>query len=118
MSISSDAELVYGWPVLAFDEESGEATPFWDEEEEDWRDFEHLAAQTYGHYEDPGNERGILSFKGLASFQADCWTAERIPVSSMPLPRLSLLVNGCAEAAALGLDSAAGPAWYLVASVG
>lgn len=75
MGLGADAELIWGIPVLAYDENTGEPTPFWDEENEDWREFPDttLKIRQYGHYEDPDNHRGILTSTRVEPHMADCW---------------------------------------------
>jgi hypothetical protein len=77
MGIYSSAYLTWGVPILAYDDE-GEPTPFWDEESEDWREFEGLTVEAYGHYEDPDNTRAILSIKSIPQFSGDCWTPKAV----------------------------------------
>ena len=74
MGLSPSAELVWGIPVLAFDDEC-EPTQWWDEKNDDWRTFPgtELYIEGYGHYEDPDGPRGILTSKALPHFSGDAW---------------------------------------------
>lgn len=118
MGLYAGAELIWGIPVLAWDDE-GEPTPFWSEEDEDWREFDGLEVVTYGHYEDP--DRAILTIKGSKRYDGDCW--EPTPVSARCLDMDEVNVyqeewperlerNGLADY----LDEASG--YWLVASFG
>lgn len=61
MGLSADAELIWGIPVEAYDDD-GEPTVYWDEPSEDWREFEgEIEVRQYGHYEDPDGPKGILT---------------------------------------------------------
>lgn len=79
MGLNADAQLVWGIPVLAYDDDY-EPTGWWDEENDDWRSFPgtELTIRMYGHYEDPDNKRGILTLKSAESYLADCWEAVSI----------------------------------------
>lgn len=122
MSLQADAELLWGIPVLAFDED-GEPTKFWDAENDDWREFEsELEIRSYGHYEDPNNTRGILTSTRVGRYRASCWVPER--VSGRDLDNESandkLYSKSNDEAAVAGLDVNfyADAGWWLVASFG
>jgi hypothetical protein len=77
MGLGASAELIWGIPVVSHDEDTGEPTPFWDEENEDWREFEGLEVQTYGHYEDD-TQRAILTSPDVPRFQGDCWDPKSV----------------------------------------
>lgn len=116
MGLVADAELIWGVPVLAYDED-GEPTPFWDEDNDDWREFEGLEVRTFGHYEDPDGPRGILTSERVEPVQGSCWEPARLS----ELPAISDKVRAkaidAAEAQALDVDFFAAD-WCLVASYG
>lgn len=123
MGFDADAHLIWGIPVLAYDPDTGEASPYWDEENDDWREFEgELYVYHYGHYEDPDGPRGMLTSKRIEMLTADCWTP--IPVMAYELVNEStddkLYSKTQDQARAAGLDvSFYGDArWWLVASYG
>lgn len=121
MGIYSDADLVWGIPVLAYDED-GEPTPFWDEEAEDWREFEgELEIFSYGHYEDPDNQRGILTSTRVDKYNADCWTPTRVPKdlpSEIFYDKVYSKSNDQARCAKLDVNFYSDAGWWLVASYG
>lgn len=79
MGLNADAELIWGVPVLAYDEETGEPTQWWDEPGGDWVSLPGgLEVVQYGHYEDPDNHRGILTHKDVKRYRGDCWEPTRV----------------------------------------
>ena len=85
MGLNANAELVWGIPILAFDEE-GEPTRFWNDEDDDWNEApEGLDIRTYGHYEDPDNQRAILTLKDIDHYDGDLWEPTRVPVRDMDI---------------------------------
>lgn len=129
MGIYSHGELIYGIPIQAFDNETGEPTMWWDkdrygEDEGDWIEFEdqylkdNLEIKPYGHYEDYEN-KAILSSPRIDAFVGDCW--DPTPISEFDLKVADkALSKGTDALRVLGSDlSFYGDAqWNLVASVG
>lgn len=102
MGLYASAELIWGIPVEAYDED-GNPTPFWDEDAADWREFEgEIEVYHYGHYDDPDGPRGILTSTRVKQYRGDCWDPTAISVTDLVT----------AEA----FDESAG--WWLVASYG
>lgn len=129
MGLNPDAELVWGIPVLAYNENSWdderdayEVTEFWDEDAEDWREFEgELEIHQWGHYEDPDNIRGILTSTRMEKFSADCWDPALIP-SNLPdeliYDKVYSKSNDQARAAGLNVNFYGQASWWLVCSYG
>lgn len=129
MGLNSDAELVWGIPVLAYNENSWdderdayEVTEFWDEDAEGWREFEgELEVHHWGHYDDPDNIRGILTSTRMEKFSADCWDPTRIP-SNLPdeliYDKVYSKSNDQARDAGLDVDFYNQAGWWLVCSYG
>ena len=120
MGLGADAELVWGIPVVAFDEDSDwdyennryGPTPFWDVERDDWRTFDgDLYVRQYGHYKDPDNKRGILTSKQLQSYSGDCWE----PLS-LGKYEVDAFIEAVVDAGFEALLEKRG--WWLVASYG
>lgn len=119
MGIYSNAELVWGVPVLAWDENTGDATPFWDEEAEDWREFpDGIEVDGYGHYEDPDNTRGILTTKKIERYRADCWEPKSMTAKDLDVDSYQPQDVEQFYAAVEGLIDDSAPCWNLVATVG
>lgn len=127
MGIDSDALLIYGIPVLAFDEDKWDeinenymAGPLWDVEQEYWVDDpEGLTIISYGHYADPDNQRSILSIDGLKPYHGDCWNPTGIKPSELIVDFYTKEKgNKALRAAGLPGDFHTEGKWYLVASVG
>lgn len=120
MGLYPTAELIFGVPILARDENTYEPTEWWDEDNEDWRDdFERLAIVPYGHYEDP-DPKAILSVKEAEVFRADAWEPTVVEAFHFPLSvRPKAISKANEELRALGLPADMHDAqWYLVASYG
>jgi hypothetical protein len=120
MGLYSDAELIWGFPVLDHDEESGEPTGFWQEEFADWRQFENcLELHTYGHYEDPDARRAILTSNKVLHFMGDCWEPKHVPGLFVPQQQVRIanaaLIDEGLFSADLDFTNAK---WWLVASYG
>jgi len=132
MGLGCDAELVWGIPVLAYNEDGGwdyihdryPATPFWDPEREDWQRFEgtDLYVYQYGHYEDPDNIRGILTSRRVEPRSGDCWTPTLIVARELAdeCTNDKLYSKSEDQARSLGLPVSfyADAQWWLVASFG
>lgn len=124
MGLYANAELVWGIPVLAYDEETGDPTPFWDEENEDWREFQgDLEVHHYGHFEDPDNTRGILTSSRVQKYRGDCWDPTRVKefggVKGIHVrPEDRARAETYAAANGLDLDFHGDADWWLVASYG
>lgn len=128
MGMSADAEIVWGIPVLRYDEEwddgteSYKLTRFWDEESEWWREFDaELEIHMWGHIEDPDNTRGILTSTRMERFSADCWDPTELPFS-LPSPLFNdkaySKANDVARSYDLGVDFYSEARWWLVCSYG
>lgn len=122
MSLGANAELIWGIPVTAYDDE-GEPTQFWDEDDDDWREFEgELEVRGYGHYEDPDGPRGILTSTRVKSISGDCWTPERVYgldlANEMNNDKLYSKSSDQARASGLGVTFYGDAGWWLVASYG
>jgi hypothetical protein len=116
MGLYSNAEMVWGIPVLAYDEDTGEPTPFWSEEDEDWRELPgELEIRQYGHYEDPDNQRGILTITSIESYRADCWEPTRAPTTS---PAAAQRLAFLDQIRMFSKPLTEMPGWWLVASFG
>lgn len=128
MGLNSDAELIWGIPVLAYDEETGEPTEFWDVnkygvDEGDWIEFHgDLEIRSYGHYEDPYNQRGILTSSRVKHLSGDCWKPGLvIPgdlATQMNNDKLYSKSEDEARAEGLGVSFYKSANWWLVASYG
>lgn len=122
MGIYSNGELIYGIPVVAWnDDDDGAATPFWIEENDDWRQDlpPALELEPYGHYGDSEASRAILSLRAVPSFRGDCWDPTRINPSELIVDHeLQRYGNAALNYAGLPGDFHTEAAWYLVASVG
>lgn len=124
MGCSPSADLVWGIPVLAYDEDTGEATQWWDEDREDWREFpdSELTIVHYGHYEDPDNQRGILTSTRVEKYWADAWDPVRVtPIdlaTQMTNDKLYSKSEDQARYLNLGVSFYADARWWLVASYG
>ena len=85
MGLGVNAELIWGVPVVAYDDEGWDderdgypVTPFWDLEREDWREFEgEIYVRGFGHYEDDV-PRGILTSSRVEPYRGDCWEPKLI----------------------------------------
>lgn len=122
MGLGADAELIWGIPVLAYDEDTGEPTKFWNEEDEDWNTFEgELEVRQFGHYEDPDNHRGILTSTRVEPVSAGCWTPTPVPsdlASEINNDKLYSKSNDQARASGLDVNFYGQANWWLVASYG
>lgn len=119
MGLYSNAELIWGIPILAHDESTGEPTAFWSEENEDWREFDGLKIDTYGHYEDPDNQRAILTSERVKPFRADCWDPKRLESDALNVSdKVFSKSEDAARAAGLPVSFYGEAGWYLVASYG
>lgn len=128
MGLSPSAQLIWGIPVVAYDEAEETwdyenncyaATPFWDLEREDWREFEgELEVVPFGHYEDPDNQRGILTSTRIKRYRGDCWDPTQIPVIDLATELAYSKSNDQARAAGLDVNFYADAGWWLVASYG
>lgn len=121
MSINSVAELIWGIPILAYDED-GKPTEFWDEEGEDWRNLEgELEVVGYGHYADD-DMRGILTSARVEALSADCWTPQNVEPGSLATSakndKAYSKANDAARAQGLDVNFYSQASWWLVASVG
>lgn len=122
MGINSDAELIYGIPVEAYDED-GEPTQFWSESEDgdDWLEFVGgLEIVPYGHYENPDGPRGILTHSDFPKFRGDCWDPTPVPIIELDI-RLMKLERVTKMAQDAGLNDVKfyrDGQWNLVASYG
>lgn len=126
MGLSADAYLIWGIPVVAYtdewDDERDEpkATPFWDADEEYWREFDGLEIHAYGHYQDPDNQRAILTHPSIPRFSGDCWDPGR--VGDRDLDVESYYDDAVHEFMARVIEIDEGlvgeRGWYLVASYG
>ncbi len=125
MGLGAGADLIWGIPILAYDEETGEPTPFWDEENDDWISLPgELEIRTYGHYDDPDNQRAILTSSRVEHYSGDCWE----PTQINPIDLDTEMNNDKAyskssdqlrEANIEGYDTFYGRArWWLVADFG
>ncbi len=117
MGLTADAELVWGIPVLAYDED-GEPTRYYSEDDEDWREFEDLTVRTYGHYEDPDGPRGILTTERVEPLQGSCWEPLRLSALPSISDKVPSKANDAARAADLDVDFYTDADWHLVASYG
>lgn len=125
MGLYSTAKLIWGIPVNAYDENTGEPTPFWDEEAEDWRSLEgDLYVASYGHYEDT-EQQGILTSKRVNRHSGDCWEPKEISNSDLNTAlHIDHRTRATCDAALLrsGIgdhgDFFADARWWLVASFG
>lgn len=118
MGFSVGAELIWGIPVKAVDDD-GEPTPFWDEEHDDWREFEDLALATYGHYDD--EPRAILTSPRIGKIRGDAWDPKPVDVVDdlLVTDKVPSKANDAARAAGLDVNFYGPEAgWYLVASYG
>jgi hypothetical protein len=123
VGLNASAELIWGIPVVAFDEDTGEPTEFWDAENDDWREFEgEIYVRQYGHYEDPDGPRGILTSTRVETHRGDCW--DLICISAFDLDSEAnndkLYSKSEDQARSLGLPISfyAEAGWWLVASYG
>lgn len=119
MGLYCNAELIWGILVAAYDEEEGDPTQFWNDEDDDWREMAgKIEVQGYGHYEDPNNTLGILTTDRVKSFSADCWNpvalTDDLSVSDVTIA----LSNDEALASNLSGVDFATARWHLVASFG
>ncbi len=129
MGLYSSAYLIWGIPVLAYEEDNydearGElaTTKFWRGDDYGWREFDReLEIVGYGHYEDPDNERGILTSTRMEKFDADCWEAIKIP-SNLPdemiYDKVYSKANDAAREYELDVDFYSEAGWWLIASYG
>lgn len=120
MGLYSDAELIWGFPVLDHQEESGEPTIFWNQDEEDWRQFENcLELRSYGHYEDPDANRAVLTSNKVNHFMGDCWDPKHVPSLHVPQQQIRIANSALIQE---GLFSSEydfmNAKWWLVASYG
>jgi hypothetical protein len=126
MGLYANAELIWGIPILAFNEDTGEYTEWWvgddDDDDADWRELSgDLVIRSYGHYDDPDNHRGILTVPSVKSYRADCWEPTRIDVLEA---RRYNIIGICAKAnreakeSGLDVDFHTQAGWWLVASYG
>lgn len=116
MGFSASAALVWGIPVLAYDDD-GEVTQFWDEEVDDWREFNDgsLVIFTYGHYDEPV---GILTTTRTKPITCHCWDGpEAVTPSNLTVSdKVYSKSEDDARAAGLDVSFYASAAWWLVAS--
>lgn len=122
MGLSASAELVWGVLVTAYDDE-GNPSPFWSEEDEDWRTFEgELTVRAFGHYDDPDGPRGILTSGRLKPLRGDCWTPRLVTAGDIPdesrCDKPYSKANDEAREHGLPVDFYRDAGWWLVASYG
>lgn len=139
MGLYPGAELVWGIPVVAYDDD-GHATNFWDphkycedcsmdeeddeQHEGDWREFEgDLVIKAYGHYETETDEqRAILSSRRVVSYSGNAWEPTSIDgrelIDETTHDRLYSTSNAEADAEDLNVDFYSQASWWLVASYG
>ena len=128
MGLYATAELVWGIPVVAWDESKWDdnighpPTPFWDEENEDWREFDgEIYVRGYGHFEDYDNKRGILTSTRVEAYTADCWDPTRLPndlPNTLTNDKLYSKSEDQARYNNLPVSFYADAGWWLVASYG
>lgn len=125
MGLYPSADLVYGIPIRSHDQETGEPTFWWSEENEYWIDLsEHdhnLKIIGYGHYDDPDGMRAILSSPRVDAFTADAWTPSRVDPMNVERYNDKALSKASDSLRALEapITSFYGNAgWYLTASYG
>lgn len=121
MGLSARAELIWGIPVVAYDESTGESTEFWDEEREDWRKFDgEIYVEGFGHYQDPDNKRGILTSKRVETYSGDCWEPTYINgnFELVVSDKVYSKSEDQARAAGLSVRFYESASWWLVASYG
>lgn len=120
MSFYSTAELVFGVPVYAYDDE-GDSTPFWDEENDDWIDLPddfRFEFHYFGHYDNVDGDAAILRIKSTPEWRGDCWEPKPVDPGEMVVRELDIY-KAAGQAAALKLPVDFRDAkWYLVASYG
>lgn len=121
MGLYANAEMIWGIPVLAYMPNYGDPTPYWSEEDEDWCKLPgELEIRQYGHYEDPDNQRGILTSQRVEPFMADCWEPVRFdpdPITDQVLSKSDEQLQEWGQATT-GLSFYRDAAWWLVASFG
>lgn len=116
MGIYSNAELIWGVPVA-----HSEHPELWSEEDEYWREDlgGELKVKPFGHYEDPDDDRGILTSTRIKSFRADCWDPVRIDDFDLSVSdKVPSKSTDQARAAGLDFNFYADAGWHLVTSVG
>lgn len=117
MGLHASADLIWGIPISAYDDE-GEPTEFWNEDDDDWREFEGLDIVQFGSYE--GDEpRAILTTKSIERFSADAFSPTRIPLRYLDDNFIVESIEGfwtAMEKHCLPQNQA--PGWCLVASYG
>ena len=121
MGLRARAELIWGIPVLAYDESTWEPTEFWDEDREDWREFDgEIYVEGYGHCEDPDNQRGILTSRRVESYSGDCWEPTCIDGNFELAVDYKAYSKSEDQARAAGLSVSfyESASWWLVASYG
>lgn len=116
MGINSSAELIWGIAVTR-----SKHPELWSDEEEYWRDDleGELEVHPFGHYEDPDDDRGILTSSRIKHFRADCWDPKAISDMDLSVSdKVPSKSNDQARAQGLDLNFYSDASWYLVASVG
>ena len=121
MGFSASAELVWGIPVAAYDDD-GNATQFWDEEEEYWRSFGDgsvLDIHHFGYYADMDGITGILTTKRIKMIMChDYGPKAVVPVELEVSDGVVSKAEDDARDAGLDVSFYASAAWYLVVSYG
>lgn len=117
MGFYATGELIWGIPIQSHDSE-GEPTPFWNEEEDDWREFEgELEVRVHGHYD--AEPEGILSSTRVESKIAFCGDTTPITPFDLSVPdKVFSKANDAARAAGLDVDFYSDAGWWLVGNYG
>lgn len=125
MGLYASAEVIFGVPVVAWDEDNYDATPWWDEEREDWRKLPgELKVESFGHYDDIDQNRGILTLSRFPIHgRADCWSPKAIDATALRMeefyrPEFWIAVRGAGLAREVERTIAAShpPQWHVVVS--
>jgi hypothetical protein len=126
MGLYASADLVFGIPIKAYDEDTSEYGFWWDEEEDYWRDIpaehmDNLYIVEAGHYEAFESDRvAILTSPRINRWSADAFEPVPVEPGDSSLYNDKALSKAEESLRALGApESFYGQArWYLTASYG